>query len=156
MEKYSTSSKGEFERDPYMITSSFKLQRDMIEVAGLIDELPSSRRDRPTYPSLDEKKPQLPIGSRPAARARRDLEAFVRRFSFALFGALSLLAPMVLMVLTGGILATLLTVCIAVLLFAFVVSLWGEDESPATILAIVASYTAVLVVFVGTSGSAVS
>jgi len=156
MEKYSASSKGEFESDPYLINSSFKLQRDMIEAVGLMEELPSTRRDRPSYSSLDEKKPQLPIGSRPAARARRDLEAFVKRFSFALFGALSLLAPMILMVLTGGTLLTLLTVCIAVLLFAFVVSLWGEDESPATILAIVATYTAVLVVFVGTSASAVS
>lgn len=145
MEKYSAHANGKHENDPFLITTNFHLQKAILHDANFLDP------DRRAYKTKDRENPQLPIGSRPGLRMVRDTQAVVKRFSFALFGGLSLLAPMVLMVLRKDTLTALLTVSVSVLLFAFVVALWAEDVSPSTVVTTVAAYTAVLVVFVGTS-----
>ncbi|KFY32648.1 hypothetical protein V493_00001 [Pseudogymnoascus sp. VKM F-4281 (FW-2241)] len=145
MEKYSAHANGKHENDPFLITTNFHLQKAILHDANFLDP------DQRAYKTKDRENPQLPIGSRPGLRMVRDTQAVVKRFSFALFGGLSLLAPMVLMVLRKDTLTALLTVSVSVLLFAFVVALWAEDVSPSTVVTTVAAYTAVLVVFVGTS-----
>lgn len=142
MEKYSALAKGRHEKDPFLISTRSFLQGMILEDTNLLG------RD---YRAKDNDDPQLPIGSRPSLRMLRDTEEFIKGFAFALFGGLSLLAPMILMVLHKDILTTLLTVSVSVLLFAFIVALWLADASPSTVVVTVAAYSAVLVVFVGAS-----
>jgi VIT1/CCC1 family predicted Fe2+/Mn2+ transporter len=144
MEKYSADAAGDRNRDPFYITTSMSLQRHMFTEAGFPQDIPPAD-------GRDRERPQLLLGSRPGRKRFQDLNAFLMRFIFAVCGALSLLVPTVVMVVTGGTLVTLLIVAVSVLLFAFAVALWGEDQSPSTVLGVVATYTAVLVVFIGTS-----
>jgi hypothetical protein len=77
----------------------------------------------------------------------RSLSAFLRRFSAALFGGITLIGPMLLMVLHKDKATDLLTTSVAVFLFAIVVA-YFSDAAPEMIVSIVAAYATVLVVFV--------
>lgn len=142
MEKYSARAKGEHEKDPFFISTHSFLQHKILRRTNLLD------RD---YIAKDDDRPQLPLDSRPRARMLRDMEEFITRFAFAVFGGLSLVGPMILMVLRKDILTSLLTVSVSVLLFAFIVSIWAVDASPSVVMTMVTAYAAVLVVFVGAS-----
>ena len=79
----------------------------------------------------------------------RSLWAFLRRFAAALFGGITLVGPMLLMVLHKDKATDLSTTSVAVFLFAIIVA-YFSDAAPETIVSVVAAYAAVLVVFVGT------
>jgi hypothetical protein len=95
------------------------------------------------------------------------------RLAVAIIGGLALIIPMIIMTLHNSLATSLSTVCVAVLLFAFVLAAWpvayrhlpwvtrwkqleGYNISyilgAKEVLLITAAYAAVLVVFVGTSG----
>lgn len=69
----------------------------------------------------------------------------------AFAGGLSLILPMVIMRIRQSLLKSLITVCVAVVLFAATISLVLRANNTETVMA-TAAYAAVLVVFVGTSG----
>ncbi len=81
--------------------------------------------------------------------------AFTERFSMALFGGVSLMAPVLIMSLHPGRTIALITCSIAVVLFAFTLAffapLFARSTSGKDILAATAAYAAVPVVFIGTS-----
>ncbi|EXJ75191.1 uncharacterized protein A1O5_01887 [Cladophialophora psammophila CBS 110553] len=72
------------------------------------------------------------------------------RFIIGTFGGCALVVPMMVMVFQPSLTKTLITVCVAVVLFALALSLVFETDNKDTISA-TATYAAVLVVFVGTS-----
>ena len=69
----------------------------------------------------------------------------------ALFGGTALIVPTVVMSSLQNLNACLVTTSVAMLLFAFILVLGATDSSGKDVLAATAAYTAVLVVFVGTS-----
>ena len=71
----------------------------------------------------------------------------------ALFGGIALLGPVLVMALHPGRTIALVTVSIAIVLFAFVLAFMAKNMPGKDILAATAAYAAVLVVFVGTSSS---
>jgi hypothetical protein len=71
------------------------------------------------------------------------------RFGAALFAALTMIGPMLLMVLHKDVATDLATTSVAVVLVAAILA-WFAETRPETVVSIVAAYTAVLVVFVGT------
>ena len=84
-----------------------------------------------------------------ADRAKR--QAFTSRFTFALFGGTALIVPTIIMAKVQGINTSLIVTSIAVLLFALVLAFGATDSTGKDVLGATAAYTAVLVVFVGTS-----
>ncbi|KAJ2897695.1 hypothetical protein MKZ38_004472 [Zalerion maritima] len=82
-------------------------------------------------------------------KARR--HAFVSRFAMALFGGIALIVPTVIMAKVEGINVSLVTTSVAVLLFGVVLAFGATDSTGKDVLAATAAYTAVLVVFIGTS-----
>lgn len=75
------------------------------------------------------------------------------RFIIGTTGGCALIIPMVVMVLDASLTKSLVTASVALVLFALVLGLVFETSNKDTITA-TATYAAVLVVFVGTSGSA--
>jgi hypothetical protein len=92
----------------------------------------------------------------------------------AVVGGLSLIIPMLIMTLHKSLLTSLVTISVAVLLFAFILAAWpivhnhlpwvkkwksvrGQDVSSSLraneVLLATAAYAAVLVVFVGSNGT---
>jgi hypothetical protein len=103
---------------------------------------------------------KLPGEPRHAAQYNELIRKATQRFLWGLGGGLALIGPMLLMVLHKTLLTALLTSFVAVILFAFVVALIPSGLIPGTKsidlglkddLAATATYTAVLVVFVGVS-----
>ena len=73
------------------------------------------------------------------------------RFIIGTLGGCALIVPMVVMALNSSLTKSLITVSIAVVLFALILSLVFETDNKDTVTA-TATYAAVLVVFVGTNG----
>jgi hypothetical protein len=69
----------------------------------------------------------------------------------ALFGGVSLIGPMLIMTLHPSRNTSLITTSVATFLFAIALALGATDTAGKDVLAATAAYTAVLVVFVGTS-----
>ncbi len=96
-----------------------------------------------------------PLGFRELDRKRLDerqrRQAFKNRFSMALFGGVALLVPVLIMALRPGLVVDLVTTSVATVLFAVTIAVAGRDASGKDVLASTAAYTAVLVVFVGTT-----
>ena len=76
--------------------------------------------------------------------------AFWKRLYMAIFGGFAVITPMQLMVLYKHLLTSLLTTSLQVFLFALAMAILSTAD-PGTLLAAVAAYPAVLVVFVGIS-----
>jgi VIT1/CCC1 family predicted Fe2+/Mn2+ transporter len=74
------------------------------------------------------------------------------RFLIAFIGGAFLLVPMLVMAIRPSTTKSLITTCVAVLLFATVVALGFKGKNVET-MASTATYAAVLVVFIGTSSS---
>lgn len=74
------------------------------------------------------------------------------RFLIAVGGGCSLVLPMIIMTFNPSVTKSLITVSVAVVLFALVMSLTFQTDNKDTLTA-TATYAAVLVVFVGTSGA---
>jgi hypothetical protein len=77
--------------------------------------------------------------------------AFVSRFTMALFGGIALILPTVVMSKVPGINVSLITTSVAVFLFGVALAFGATDSTGKDVLTATAAYTAVLVVFVGTS-----
>jgi hypothetical protein len=71
----------------------------------------------------------------------------------ALFGGVALMGPVLTMTLHEGSDTALVTVSVAIALFAFTLAVCASNTSGTDILAATAAYAAVLVVFIGTSVS---
>lgn len=96
--------------------------------------------------ALGNKKPRISK----AELARK--HAFVSRSAMALFGGIALIVPTVVMAkVQGGIDVSLITTSVAVVLFGLALAFGATDSTGKDVLAATAAYTAVLVVFVGTS-----
>ncbi len=78
------------------------------------------------------------------------LKATIRRTSFGVLGGLFLIVPMLIMKFYPSRNTSLITASISTLIFILFVSIFSGANEQA-VLAIVAAYTAVLVVLVGTS-----
>ena len=74
------------------------------------------------------------------------------RFLIAFIGGAFLLVPMLIMAIHPSKTKSLITTCVAVLLFAALVAFWVKGGNVET-MASTATYAAVLVVFIGTSSS---
>jgi len=103
-------------------------------------------------------KSKLPGSSRHAKIWEEKVEEAIQRFMWGMGGGFALIAPMLIMVLHKTLLTTLLTSSVAVILLAFSVAVISSglipgtntiDLGPRDVLAITATYAAVLVVFVG-------
>ena len=75
----------------------------------------------------------------------------VARFIIALAGGAALIVPVLIMTLHATLLSKLLTLGISVLLFSMATAIGLQATNPETLVS-TATYAAVLVVFVGTSG----
>ena len=83
--------------------------------------------------------------------AQRSAKDFVSRLRMALFGGVSLIAPMLVMRLHPTLLTELVTTSVFILAVGVVLAWYMKDAQKRDILAATASYAAVLVVFVGTT-----
>jgi hypothetical protein len=79
----------------------------------------------------------------------RNFRLLMERFIMALSGGIALIGPMLLMVLHRDRTTLLSTTSVATLLFAAALARFSSG-APEVIVGVVAAYTAVLVVFVGT------
>jgi hypothetical protein len=89
------------------------------------------------------------FGQRNRVNQAQALKEFWWRFGSAMFVAMTMIGPMLLMVLHKGVATDLATTSVAVVLVSGILA-WLAHAGPETVVGIVAAYTAVLVVFVGT------
>ena len=82
---------------------------------------------------------------------REEKYATLERLILGSFGGIMLLGPMLLMVLHYDRNTTLITTCVSTVLFTIVLAIFARGMAGKDVLATVAAYAAVLVVFVGTS-----
>ncbi|TKA27625.1 hypothetical protein B0A50_04457 [Salinomyces thailandicus] len=137
------------DEDPFVLKSSRAIERKIMKIAGLIPDhvLPAG----PLPMALDEEDPQLVGGTgrhyanRIAAKEKRLL-----RFAMAGSGGLLVIVPMLIMANVDGKIASLVTTCVAIAVFAALITMYTE-LGPNDVLGTTAAYAAVLVVFVGTS-----
>ncbi|KAK5047299.1 hypothetical protein LTR84_006821 [Exophiala bonariae] len=89
-------------------------------------------------------------------KIREERKLLVWKMSLASFSGLTLLIPTLIMVLHPGIITALVTTSVFVLVVGVILSTLMTDADPKDVVAATAAYTAVLVVFVGTSGGSTS
>ncbi|KAI6790348.1 hypothetical protein KC361_g7966 [Hortaea werneckii] len=139
-----------YDRDPFLVKSSRALERDVLESSGLIPDhvLPKGELPLP----YDHEHPVLANenGGRHHANKATSKKQRLERFAMASFGGLLIIVPMLIMANVPGKVASLVTSCVAIAIFAALVTL-GTKLGPHEVLASVAAYAAVLVVFVGLS-----
>ncbi|KAK4545412.1 hypothetical protein LTR36_002762 [Oleoguttula mirabilis] len=136
-----------FDNDPFLLMTSKQMERELMQDHGLLDHV-DSRDDLP--PSLDEEDPRLPGVGRTARIHAAQLENRFNKLYSALGGGLALIVPMIIMRLETGTVSCLVTTSSCVLIFSLVIA-YRSNMRPNDILAVTAAYTAVLVVFVGTT-----
>jgi len=140
MVAYSQKARGKRSRDPFCISDG-NLVAQAFELAGLTSDAEYGNASLETQIGS--------FGQRSRTNKDQRLQAFLWRFAAAMFGALTLIGPMLLMVLHKDRTTDLSTTSVAVVIVASVLA-WGTEASPETVVSVVAAYTAVLVVFVGT------
>lgn len=94
--------------------------------------------------------PKLPGIPRTIAIKANKSKHLLLRFSMASAGGLFLIVPVLVMANIPGRTSSLVTTCVAMLIFAIGVT-FGTDLKADQVLGATAAYAAVLVVFVGTS-----
>lgn len=142
MVEYGRKADGDLTRDPFCITSKWELVSEAMNNAGLLEKGGIYH-----FGSLDRK-----IGlfkQRNQMNRDRSWREFTLRFSIAIFGGLALIGPMLLMVLHNDLVTALTTTSVAVFLISVVISIYST-AAPEGVVATIAAYAAVLVVFVGT------
>jgi VIT1/CCC1 family predicted Fe2+/Mn2+ transporter len=77
--------------------------------------------------------------------------AFSSRLAMALFGGIALIVPTVIMTLYQDVKTCLIVTAVATVIFAFIFALGARDGTGKDVLGATAAYTAVLVVFLGSS-----
>lgn len=139
---------GDDERDPFYLKTSKTLERNVLAAAGLI---PKHINPPGTLPKArDADVPELPGFGRNAENLAQETEKFWIRFSMASLGGLALVVPMLIMANVPGKIASLVTTCVAMVIFAVGIT-WLTKLAADQMLAATAAYAAFLVVFVGTS-----
>jgi hypothetical protein len=136
------------EDDPFYLKSSKELDRLAMEWACLIPDHVLPAGDLPI--ARDRDHPVLPGVPRTVAIKAVKSKHLLLRFSMASAGGLSLIVPVLVMANVPGIISSLITTCIAMLIFAIGIT-FGTDLKADQVLGATAAYAAVLVVFVGTS-----
>ena len=132
--------------DPFILKGARALNVRLMNEAGLMRENHARLELCKDYDN-----PQLPFDSRGKLMSKRNLQAFWARFYMAMFGGIALIGPMILMVMKTDLTTALVTVSLSVFLFGLALAIFFTDVKPESVLASVAGYAAVLVVFVGTS-----
>lgn len=140
-----------YEEDPFLMQTSRALERMVLEAVELVPGhvLPAGPLPRPR----DADRPRLRDMGRNEANAAAYEKKRLLRFGWAACGGLLLIVPMLIMANVETRVATQATTCVAIVIFAALVS-WFTELSTNEVLATTAAYAAVLVVFVGTSLSA--
>ncbi|KAK3109868.1 hypothetical protein LTR53_016429 [Teratosphaeriaceae sp. CCFEE 6253] len=134
--------------DPFKMHSSKAVERSILEFVGL---LPDHLLPAGVLPvAHDHAAPQLHSVSRNQAHKDEARKRRLWRFGMAAAGRMLLVVPMLIMAIVQGKIASLVTTCVAMLVFAILIT-WATDLGPNEVLATTAAYAAVLVVFVGTS-----
>ncbi|KAK4628932.1 hypothetical protein CLAFUW4_08143 [Fulvia fulva] len=137
-----------FEDDPFLLMTSKQMEKDLMEDYGLVPDFVDPRGDLPT--AHDSADPRLPGIGRTDRLHRAQLENKYHKLYSVLGGGLALIIPMVIMRLEPGKVSCLVTTCGCVAIFSLAIA-FRSDMRPNEILAVTAAYTAVLVVFVGTT-----
>jgi uncharacterized membrane protein len=150
MQEHSARHAKDDDRDPFYLKSSKYLERLSMEDAGLLPHLLLPNGPLPV--ARDHGNPQLPGMPRTVARKIAESEQLWIRFGMASAGGLVLIGPMLIMANLQTKTASLVTTCIAMVLFAAGIT-FGTQLKPDQVLGATAAYAAVLVVFVGTSFS---
>ncbi|KAI6810502.1 hypothetical protein KC340_g16748 [Hortaea werneckii] len=138
-----------YDKDPFLLKSSRALERGILESSGFIPHhvLPKGELPLP----YDHEHPLLSNAfGRHHANEATSKKQRLERFAMASFGGLLIIVPMLIMANVPGKVASLVTSCVAIAIFAALVTL-GTKLGPHEVLASVAAYAAVLVVFVGLS-----
>lgn len=139
----------EEEQDPFCLTSHDYLEYCILNDNGLIPTH-ESRLKSVGRREYREGINILPGRSRHIFNKERKIAQLSERLVMGLLGGFSLIGPMLLMVLHKDLKTTFSTASIATILFAFVLAVF-TNLTGQTLLATVAAYAAVLVVFVGSS-----
>lgn len=134
--------------DPFYLKSSKEIDRLAMERAGLIPHHVLPAGNLPV--ARDHDYPTLPGVARTAAIKADKSRHLLLRFSMASAGGLFLIVPVIVMAFVEGITSSLITTCVAMLIFAIGIT-FGTDLKADQVLGATAAYAAVLVVFVGTS-----
>ncbi|KAL2067908.1 hypothetical protein VTL71DRAFT_16006 [Oculimacula yallundae] len=100
---------------------------------------------------VDPSEEPQPIFTRVGTREMKRRNAFTSRLLMALFGGVALIVPTVIMAKNPSINFSLATTAVATVSFAVVLAFVARDSTGKDVLGITAAYTAVLVVFIGTS-----
>ncbi|KAK3295251.1 uncharacterized protein B0H64DRAFT_143298 [Chaetomium fimeti] len=111
-------------------------------------------RHKATTATVSDAPPVIALGKKRPHMSRAEMarkHAFASRFTMALFGGIALILPTVIMSKLQGINVSLITTSIAVFLFGLALAFGATDSTGKDVLTATAAYTAVLVVFVGTS-----
>ncbi|KAG8164163.1 hypothetical protein KVR01_006081 [Diaporthe batatas] len=93
----------------------------------------------------------LPGGSRSQRQEFIERKGLLERLTMGVAGGTALIIPMLIMVLHKDLLTTLLVTSVSTLIFAGLLAIGGKGLKGDTVLAAIAAYAAVLVVFVGAS-----
>ena len=139
-------------RDPFIAISSRKHDAEVLQ--GALDALPKDLT-KDTLKSFDLVKPLETGDAQPIGGTRLDTyndawwENFLMRLGMATIGGGFLVGPMWLMVLHNTLYTALVTTTVCVFVFGVVVALVLGDLM--NVLSVTAAYSAVLVVFVGTT-----
>lgn len=84
---------------------------------------------------------------------RAEVKALIQRIFMGLFGGIALICPVLIMALSSSQKTNLITVSVATIVFAILLAIGASDSTGKDVLSATAAYTAVLVVFFGTSSS---
>jgi hypothetical protein len=136
------------EDDPFYLKSSKRIDRLAMDLAGLLPNHVLPAGDLPI--ARDHYLPKLPGVARTAAIKADKSRHLLSRFVMASSGGLSLVVPVIVMANVPGKTSSLVTTCIAMLVFAIGIT-FGTQLKADQVLGATAAYAAVLVVFVGTS-----
>lgn len=115
--------------------------------------VPEALRDLKQRGLGGELAPSLRELNQHRRRRRAEMKALIQRIFMGLFGGIALICPVLIMALVPSQNTNLITVSIATILFAIILAIGATDSTGKDILAATAAYTAVLVVFFGTSSS---
>lgn len=141
-------------QDAFRVTSEERLGFILMKRAGLVPspadlELLQDNINLETDWDPEGRRNILPGDSRGQLLEHMDLMAFYTRASMGLLGGFALIVPMLIMVLQNDLLTTLIVTSASTVIFAGVLAIFGREFKGETVLASVAAYAAVLVVFIG-------
>lgn len=136
-----------------MVRTERRTDREVISSALLaFSERVKDGSSNPPFFQKAEETDHIPIGgTRYDLLEKKKKEGFWERTLFALVGGGFLIGPMLLMVLHNTRVTALVSTSIAVILCG-VLAAWKLTD-PLSVVSVTAAYAAVLVVFIGTSGS---